>query len=468
MPSIWNASGDCADRDRGEKLLHRGLRRQHHLLERQVVERRIARRQARGLAASAPRSRNTTSAEASGSGATSTCRLAPSRVRTAPAQLVRSSPAVANSASRAQTGLGAHRSAQSAVISATPGPSSRSIGSSPQSPSNAELTKTSIPDASNTATASAIRSSVAWLSSSSERYLRSSWIAPEMSSNRNASAPCGCGRPVTRKIFPDGSCQLSSYVPSRAPSSSSPSLRRNEAKSFCSGICRVSRSRSRKSRRRRPPRQPHRVDLHEIGQRRVEEPEPPVLVEDREPDRQVRERLGQRLDEPPQARLRRHQVVGVEREAHRLARPPPGSRRARTSAARRRRAPAPPPAAGCRPRRARSAAPPPARARRRRRCDGPAGPPPARRSDRDRARSPTPPARPARGSRPAPAPGRARRAGTRAPRAARASAASASFSARASSLAGRIERCAAPPRGAPTISNAVPSPLGQWWRNPVP
>ena len=28
-----------------------------------------------------------------------------------------------------------------------------------------------------------------------------------MSSNRKASAPCGCGRPVTRKILPDGSCQ---------------------------------------------------------------------------------------------------------------------------------------------------------------------------------------------------------------------------------------------------------------------
>ena len=84
------------------------------------------------------------------------------------------------------------------------------MGSRPQSVSKAELTKTSMPEASKTATASDMRSSVAWLSSSSERYLRSRMIAEEMSSNRKASAPCGCGRPVTRKILPEGSCQFSS------------------------------------------------------------------------------------------------------------------------------------------------------------------------------------------------------------------------------------------------------------------
>ena len=134
----------------------------------------------------------------------------PSRVAIGAVQLVRASAAVVNSLSLAQAGLGTQRSAQSAVMSATPGPSSRSIGSSPQSRSKAVLTKTSIPEASNTATASDIRSSVAWLSSSSERYLRSRMIEVEMSSKRNASAPCGCGRPVTRKILPEGSCQFSS------------------------------------------------------------------------------------------------------------------------------------------------------------------------------------------------------------------------------------------------------------------
>ena len=123
---------------------------------------------------------------------------------------MRASAAVVNSVSRAQAPEGAQRSAQKAAIAATPGPSSRSIGSMPHRASKAELTKTRLPDASKTATASDIRSSVAWESSSSERYLRSSMIAVEMSSNRKASAPCGCGRPVTRKILPDGSCQFSS------------------------------------------------------------------------------------------------------------------------------------------------------------------------------------------------------------------------------------------------------------------
>lgn len=117
---------------------------------------------------------------------------------------------MANSASWAQIGEGAQRSAQSRVISLTPGPSSRAMGSRPQSVSKAELTKTSIPDVSNTATASTILSSVAWLSSSSERYLRSRMIEVEISSNRKASAPCGWGRPVTRKILPDGRTQFSS------------------------------------------------------------------------------------------------------------------------------------------------------------------------------------------------------------------------------------------------------------------
>ena len=69
----------------------------------------------------------------------------------------------------------------------------------------------------------------------------------------------------------------------------------------------------------RPPGEPDRVDLHEVGQRRVEEPEPPVLVEDREPDRQMGEGLGQRLDEAPERRLGGDEVVGVEREAEGLA-----------------------------------------------------------------------------------------------------------------------------------------------------
>ena len=69
----------------------------------------------------------------------------------------------------------------------------------------------------------------------------------------------------------------------------------------------------------RPPGEPDGVDLHEVGQRRVEEAEPPVLVEDREPDRQVGEGLGQGLDEAPERRLGGDEVVGVEREAEALA-----------------------------------------------------------------------------------------------------------------------------------------------------
>ena len=89
------------------------------------------------------RSRNTTRAEASGSGATSISTARPSRVATVSVQLVRASAAVVNSVSRAQAPDGAQRSAQKAAIAATPGPSSRSIGSMPQSASKAELTKTS-------------------------------------------------------------------------------------------------------------------------------------------------------------------------------------------------------------------------------------------------------------------------------------------------------------------------------------
>ena len=51
---------------------------------------------------------------------------------------------------------------------------------------------------------------------------------------------------------------------------------------------------------------------------------------------------------------------------------------------------------------------------------------------------------------------------------ARPSSVSVSRSARASSLAGRTDRKAAPPRGSPTTSKAVPSPRGQWRRKPVP
>ncbi len=132
--------------------------------------------------------------------------------------------------------------------------------------------------------------------------------------------PAGDPEDLARGQQPSSPRRCPRARPPRARSS----LRRQAAKSFCSGICRVSRSRSRKSRRRRPAGEPDRVDLHEVGQRRVEQPEPAVLVEDREPDRQVREGLGQRLDEAAQRGLGGDEVVGVEREAEASRRPAPG------------------------------------------------------------------------------------------------------------------------------------------------
>ena len=69
----------------------------------------------------------------------------------------------------------------------------------------------------------------------------------------------------------------------------------------------------------RPPGEPYGVDLHEVGEGRVEQAQPAVLVEDGEADRQVGEGLGQGLDEAAQARLGGDEVVGGEREAEGLA-----------------------------------------------------------------------------------------------------------------------------------------------------
>jgi hypothetical protein len=68
-----------------------------------------------------------------------------------------------------------------------------------------------------------------------------------------------------------------------------------------------------------PAGEPDRVDLHEVGERRVEEAEAAVLVEDREADRQVGEGLGQGLDEAAQARLGGDEVVDARRRRQGLA-----------------------------------------------------------------------------------------------------------------------------------------------------
>ena len=65
--------------------------------------------------------------------------------------------------------------------------------------------------------------------------------------------------------------------------------------------------------------EPDGVDPDEVGQGRVEEPEPAVLVEDGEADGEVREGLGQGLDEAAERGLGGDEVVGVEREAHGVA-----------------------------------------------------------------------------------------------------------------------------------------------------
>ena len=240
-------------------------------------------------------------------------------------QLVRASAAVANSASRAQTGLGAQRSAQSAVISATPGPSSRSIGSRPQSALEGGVDEDEhargvehrdrLGHPVERRLAELELGAVAAL-----QHDRGRDVLEQEGERPLRVRPAGDAEDLARRQLPVLLVGARRGRPPRARRACG--ARRRSPSARASAGSRAAARGSRAS--YGPAGEPDRVDLHEVGQRRVEEPEAAVLVEDREADRQVGEGLGQRLDEAAQRRLGGDQVVGGEREAEGLA----GRRRA--------------------------------------------------------------------------------------------------------------------------------------------
>ena len=71
--------------------------------------------------------------------------------------------------------------------------------------------------------------------------------------------------------------------------------------------------------KRGTPRQPGRLQLPHLHQSRIEERQRLVAVEDRQTHRQVRERLGHRLNEPGQGALGRRGGSGIGRETDAVA-----------------------------------------------------------------------------------------------------------------------------------------------------